>query len=272
MSGSKSTINAYVSGGQDHDSTIRSLTHWAYENPSQGNDEEFGNLWILWDAFNAVAQRKPEAQDMLVQLMADIKALPPPMRNGVPLRCWGGELWKDLPIAGPNMRESWNFFEPEIDEPDREERRRHWVNLNAFAARLTRTGVLNFDLYVIWAMRSALEGECDDDGLDTAVTAAAQWIFIAGEHIYQSERQYPTAPNTGDPACGGPLWTGQRGFCEERWILWRERFEDMSDAKFWDVVATDFEEKQRASELFIRAPQVAAEAAAKMAAIEAAAK
>lgn len=81
----------------------------------------------------------------------------------------------------------------------------------------------NFDLYAIWQFRSALESN-DIETLDTEVPAAAQWIFHAGHLIYNLDREFEHGHTKGDPARGGPLWDGKRGFCVERWNLWKSQF------------------------------------------------
>ena len=98
--------------------------------------------------------------------------------------------------------------------------------MNAFIARSTGRDVIPYDLYAIWAMRRALEGEDDNSSDDhVQIEAAAQWIFHAGERLYDSKQVWEHGPLIGDPASGGPLWSGKRGFCKERWALWKRRFQ-----------------------------------------------
>lgn len=118
-------------------------------------------------------------------------------------------------------------FDPVESAPEWADRftiRQNWVNLNAFVARITEAQVHDFALYAIWAFRDALE-EPVVAGTDTHVRAAAQWIFHAGQHLYQIERVFPQ-----NVAIAGPLWSGEtKGFCKDRWAFWKQRFEELSD-------------------------------------------
>ena len=109
-----------------------------------------------------------------------------------------------------------------------------WVNLNAFAARLTTSQTADFSLYAIWTMRDALEtpaAQTEDRTLDGHVQAACAWVEHAGEFLYQCQESWEKDPLKGDPAKGGPLWEGKSGFCRERWSLWRERMGELSKEK-----------------------------------------
>ncbi len=121
------------------------------------------------------------------------------------------------------------------EDTERAPKRERWVNLNAFVARLTAARVYDFELYAIWQLRDALEEpveesgeEVTDSSFDAKIPAAVQWIFYCGELIYTSKREYEHGPRVGDPARGGELWKGdKRGFCEERWGFWKNRFAEL---------------------------------------------
>lgn len=131
-------------------------------------------------------------------------------------------------------------FDRPAEDPNRARARTEWRNLNAFAARLTVAGTYDFALYAIWGLRGALEDkpqapdpQADPQGqgrstssiLDALVPAAAEWIFHAGRLIYNNTTEFEHGPSRGDPARGGDLWDGKRGFCHERWALWKSRFQ-----------------------------------------------
>ena len=102
-----------------------------------------------------------------------------------------------------------------------------WINLNAFAARLTASQTLNLSLYAIWTFRSSLETRPPqpvDRVFSAHVRAACAWIQYAGPCLYRSEETWESDPRKGDPAKGGELWKGTSGFCRERWGVWKERF------------------------------------------------
>ena len=133
-------------------------------------------------------------------------------------------------------------FDPTPDDPDQSKCRSQWLNINAFAARITAGScAAEFSLFGLWSLREALEeeplqddawsrwAEADPDKilskLDGSVPTAAQWIFHAGRALFTCEDQIEPSPNRGNPMKGGALWGGKSGFCRERWDLWKKRFE-----------------------------------------------
>ncbi len=99
-----------------------------------------------------------------------------------------------------------------------------WTRHNAFLARLVTTpGALDYEKYALISMQGALEESAKTaEEISANVPAAAVWIFYAGEHIYKSRREWS---ERWTPAQGGPLWNGKKGFCPERWALWKDRFQ-----------------------------------------------
>lgn len=76
-------------------------------------------------------------------------------------------------------------------------------------------------------MRDALETPIENikpETRDQAMRAAALWIFFCGGNLEGLKRIWEADPRKGDVARGGPLYGGPKGFCVERWSLWRERF------------------------------------------------
>lgn len=83
----------------------------------------------------------------------------------------------------------------------------------------------------LWSLREALEENHEDTSkLDGGLPAAAQWVFHAGELIYDCEEEIAPHPQGGDPYKGGDLWTGKHGFCKERWELWKQRFDSLAES------------------------------------------
>ncbi|KAK0243770.1 hypothetical protein EDD85DRAFT_760496 [Armillaria nabsnona] len=231
-------IDALLTGRVNLTVTAEQLTRWAYDPKAFGDDAE-GGLWDLWSTINDKAERTKSDDDIvhgnLVELVDVIKHLASPKNDaGEKSKCWEMTLWEHLPIFGANMRESWNFFDAEEDT-ERAPKRERWVNLNAFVARLTAARVYDFELYAIWQLRDALEEPIEESGeevtgssFDAKIPAAVQWILYCGELIYTSKREYEHGPRVGDPAKGGELWKGdKRGFCEERWDFWKNRFAEL---------------------------------------------
>ncbi len=192
-------------------------------------------LWTLWYSIIGVAKETPHSdssnQTALVNLIAALKSRPNPHRpqgredlktNWV----WNGsgELWSDLVILGASMRESWNDTPMGWDEQNATTVD-EWTNLNAFVARVTAAGVRDFSLYAIWSMRETLETDSKAETLERLLPASAMWILYAGRQLYHSQQEWPASPTEGNPAGGGPLWTGKSGFCKQRWTFWKTRFE-----------------------------------------------
>ena len=99
-----------------------------------------------------------------------------------------------------------------------------WTRHNAFLARLRSTpGAPDYGKYALIAMQGALEESSKTaEEISVNLPAAAVWIFYAGEHFYKSRREWR---EHWSPASGGPLWNGKKGYCPERWVLWKERFQ-----------------------------------------------
>lgn len=173
-------------------------------------------------------------QGCLATFVNEIKSLPPPDQPAPQI--WSLKLWSDLPILGATMRQRWNsgpgisfvsiIYRNADSKVDTENY--SWLNLNAFAARLTASHVLDLSLYAIWAMHDALETPLEDmkaEVRDQTLRAAALWIEFCGEHLHGMEKIWESDPRKGDVARGGPLYPGPKGFCKERWELWRERLD-----------------------------------------------
>lgn len=150
--------------------------------------------------------------------------------------------------------------------------RLEWKNLNAFAARITASHCKkDFKLYGLWSLREALENELwigtanvgpnevqPEDlphersihVLPGLVPAAAQWIFHAGRVLFTCQEEILPTSKGGDPMRGGTLWNGKHGFCQERWGLWKKRFEwvqgvDGLDAYTKEVARNAVEEMEK---------------------------
>jgi hypothetical protein len=155
-------------------------------------------------------------------------------------------------------------FDPDPSVPNRAKLRQDETNWNAFLAKVNASGRCgpDFKCYAIWALRSALEDapwttppnidprydedtkarlrhESSPQVLDGYVPPAAQWIFHAGRLIFGSADEYAASPTAGDPAAGGPLWTGKHGFCRERWDFWKRRFVWVSEQAELDASTRD---------------------------------
>ena len=203
------------------------------------DDDEF--CWILWaevcsavkSCVNDATATRDEQIARLVAVVAAIKVQPAPHYDSAerPRIDRGRILWKDLPNLGPQMREMWNGKRPVVsrvvadyDFPG-DDISPSWERLNVFAAMLTAKDVADFALYGLWAMRAALEGECNRSSPPTAVYTvpiACLWVEHAGEALRLRADDY------GNAGRGGSLWRSQSGFCEERWAFWRQQLKQAS--------------------------------------------
>ncbi|RYO84735.1 hypothetical protein DL762_005516 [Monosporascus cannonballus] len=150
-------------------------------------------LWEFWYGVLHAARRIPWADEgRQNKLVRALKARPdpaPPSPMTMPLnRNWileTGTAWSDLVMLGPSACETWNtgcgcgvgWTLPEQQVS---------ANVNAFAARLTASGLAPFSLYRVRALRTAIEEEIVDPSeqneahrltqLGLLLTVAAVWM------------------------------------------------------------------------------------------------
>ncbi|GAD99532.1 hypothetical protein PVAR5_8247 [Paecilomyces variotii No. 5] len=145
--------------------------------------------------------------------------------QGKPRKQYDMQIWKDLPCLAWDFREEWDDLSIPSGPPDQRQKAiSSVINLNRFTALLmaTEEPVFDYHFFALIAFSDALEippEELLDKCLDSVVPAAAAWIEILGEEIYE----WDDAMNT-----RGPLWIGQRRFCEERWSFWHKRFMELA--------------------------------------------
>lgn len=209
-------------------------------------------LWDLWWGVFHAARKAPwdlpsnKDQPKLLELIQQIQARPDPISLDTPLPPTlqndfvysDRRLWSNLTLIGPAVRELWDdspgcgsgVTEPEV---------KAWLNVNAFAARLTISGIRDFWTYGIWAMRDAVEGracrttgavDVKDDKI--AFRVAYVWLKVAGREMWESccegsEREEVEVPMDVD-VCGKKCpWFGNEkpDFLRSRWRYWCGRFE-----------------------------------------------
>ena len=117
-----------------------------------------------------------------------------------------------------------------------EQATRTFLNVNKFAAQLLRTDemFMSYDWWALVVMREALEYpdlyNIDRPQPDVLIPTALAWLSISGPQIYTWDKEFLISPTKGDRGRGGPLWSGQHGFCKERWELWKRRFGELSSS------------------------------------------
>lgn len=84
--------------------------------PDQRQGDELGEretggafLWWFWDLFHDLARQVPHdnpASERLAEVVKALRDLPP---RTVDLDSWGeAQLWSELPLFGPTLREKWD--------------------------------------------------------------------------------------------------------------------------------------------------------------------
>ncbi|KAF2258733.1 hypothetical protein CC78DRAFT_537558 [Lojkania enalia] len=229
-------VQEYLEGKADLGQTSTKITVPIDQKISaKEQDDVVLDLWysILHSA-KRVPFRNAKDHEKLVQLMKSLKNHPDP-----PSQHESG-IYNSLMDFGIASRETLNdspgvgagYTEPEIHA---------YTNLQYFLALLTKDGVYEFWIYVIYAMREALEKEQKDDGLNDAIVpatasqkydakipAAAVWVLALGKLLYEREEDLtPTSPNQGNPGKGGVFWKGKPEFSKERFALWKKRFQEL---------------------------------------------
>ncbi|KAK3328087.1 hypothetical protein B0T19DRAFT_182744 [Cercophora scortea] len=195
-------------------------------------------LWRLWGIFISVARivGQKSGRSGLTTLVGIVKALKAREKGTVSL--WGRDtqLWKDLPLFGAIVRDTWNTdpaYEGAVPSPaDTEE----WRNLNSFAARLYGEGAVDWPIYGLWQLRSALENPLspDEANIECSILAATEWILHSGKGLFilgeaESDEE-PLDPANGQPTSPGPLYTGSDGFSRERWDFWKKQLQMIADS------------------------------------------
>lgn len=255
------TLSSYLANPDETGATLQHLTECATS--SHSKDELETHLGRSWNSILYLSTQQPHAskqQDSLVKLLQALTTAPSPKdTNGKEIEIDGSKVWQGLPFFGQAARACWNFpSDEEVDTKTRDA----WINVNAFVARMTAAavnahggerqdyGALDYSLYGIWSLRSALEEERENlpgkTTIDASVGAAAAWILYAGptlKGLSDSNKTY-----SGKVAKPGSKFKDQdwRGYNNDRWQLWKK---ELAQAK--SLVQDDSIERlvQQASEV-----------------------
>lgn len=220
-------IQEYINDTADLQATVAKITRPIDEaiTTQKTDDGGLGDIWnSLLHSAKRISFRDTDRHAKLVDLVKAIKEHPEPSSTSET------PTYKTLSGLGMQAREAYNDS-PHNDAAITPQEIHAWTNLNYFLARLTDSGTFTFYLYVIWAMREALEKTPEplDGWHDTHVPAAAVWALVLGKKLYEREEDLtPKNPNEGNPARGGDLWTGGPVFSKERWAFWKKRFGEVA--------------------------------------------
>ncbi|KAL1793012.1 hypothetical protein ACET3X_007994 [Alternaria dauci] len=178
-------------------------------------------LWDIWNQVVEYASQTPAHElDRVVEVLGAVAALEEPATFEI----WGKQAgWKQLPLLGPVIRESWD-----------DERHAEPFNINAFAARLTAADLVDLSIYAIWTLRSVLEdsapGQIYSKSGDKECKAAAAWFIYAGKALYAFCKEGKTYSGRAAAQGSGVVGEEWNGYNEARWKLWVERLEEVQKA------------------------------------------
>ncbi|KAI4724751.1 hypothetical protein E4T49_07488 [Aureobasidium sp. EXF-10728] len=231
-------LSSHLANPEKTDATLEQLT--ACAESSLSNDKLESHLRELWTSILHLSSQQPHSskqQDSLVKLLQALITDAPSLKdtNGKEVEVDGSKVWQGLPLLGQQARECWNF--PDDKEVDKKIMDA-WVNVNAFVARLTAAAInehggerpgfnaLDYSLYGIWSLRSALEEELENlpgkTTVDASVGAAAVWILYAGrtlKGLSDSDKTYSGKVARPGFKCKDQGW---RGYNKERWQHWTQ--------------------------------------------------
>ena len=89
-----------------------SATEAAQQCTSRIAAEDDPNPELIWYFLEDMAIELPDTQDKVVELLAAIKKIPDPIRNGEPCRIYSERVFSQLAYFGAGFADSWNgkFF------------------------------------------------------------------------------------------------------------------------------------------------------------------
>ena len=209
-----------------------------------------GLLLGTWQTFNNIVEQIPHTDDAhlrLAQLLVAIRS-----RKGDRVIEYEGELWRDLPMYHPSSHGPFetptNFIEMlnardfyhgrnSPDEYGGEDKiSEQYVNECAFLARLIHLPEAppSCQAFALLALSGALETDLSPRGLDLNVPGAAVWILYAGDHLLRCEKEWLDPRSSVESFRVSKetfTWpaSNMKGFCRERWNLWRNSFAWVTD-------------------------------------------
>ncbi|KAL8792143.1 MAG: hypothetical protein Q9195_005239 [Heterodermia aff. obscurata] len=158
----------------------------------------------------------PNTQDQVVELLAAIKKIPDPVRNGQPYRINGEKVFSQLGYFGAGFADSWSGLQDLLRAPDQPLGPEKWARINAFAARLTTRFVID------WRHRNV---ETIDDALDEKylMDARTRNFFLPAA---ASQLVYGALPlwNLGNDPGAEPRLSPYND-----WVAWRSSLGKLAD-------------------------------------------
>ncbi|KAK5703918.1 hypothetical protein LTR97_002931 [Elasticomyces elasticus] len=222
-------------GSSSPQATAKVLASMATFEVSEGQLSMEAGAGVTWGFLVTSARELPEHHGLLVDLMVCFSTMDHIGGDGEVERLYGMRVWRDFPMLGWDLNGEWNSLDVSPHPgPKRTAQAAQILNVNKFCALLMLTDVPRFDyqMFALWTMRQALETPMEQATFrhcpEVYVPAAASWILLLGSRIYHWDTEFEHGPTIGAPGRGDALWPGKHGFCEERWTLWRIRFDEFA--------------------------------------------
>ena len=196
--------------------------------------EHSPNPELLWSLCESMAIELPGTQNEVVELLAAIKQIPDPVRNGQPYKINGEKVFSQLGYFGAGFADGWSgklflgrglalilIVTPGLRDltraPDQPLGLEKWASVNAFAARLTTRFVID------WRLRNV---ETIDDALDERylkeprtrnffLPAAANQIIYGALPLW----------NLGNDPGPEPRLRPYRD-----WVAWKSKLEELAES------------------------------------------
>ncbi|KAG9251462.1 uncharacterized protein F5Z01DRAFT_692216 [Emericellopsis atlantica] len=201
----------------------------------KGAEDFLWTLWSLYIQVGKIVSADDPRQDTLVQIVKELAA-----KRDDEVTMWNQKtrVWTELPMLAPCMRDAWNESPRYNETKEDNETVTAWINVNAFAARLLATHLVTWDNFALWALRSALEREPQNDReRDASLLIAHAWVAYAGKDLkdrVNSTRELDEEEKRMFKA-GQLFEAGEPGLTQKRWDFWRQRIETLSGAADSDV-------------------------------------
>ena len=181
---------------------------------------------------DALIELPEENLDSLVELVKSIEQLPEPDFDAVDesKRPTHGRLWRGLPGFGhlysdcdPYRHGEWpKKYQNAKNDGQRDSLRNEYVRRAAVEARLVMAGD---SLPIDWGYETVTHAlEQKDCVVELELPAAAQWLITAGRRFYEGAKKEESYALENK----GGLWTGGRVMTLARWLLWRQRLEELT--------------------------------------------
>jgi hypothetical protein len=187
-----------------------------------GPDGEPDVELLLWDAWQALIETAVTADETdrakLVDLLMALQRRGALTREpgGEDCRLWDRRAWDELPLFGPQMRETLNRVFGDTER-----------NLNAFAGQVTAAGqavtdAVDFTLWAMWAFRDCLEATAEqlrETGIggepEDRLPVIVAWLTYCGPLLAGLAAEHPEDD--------GEM------FSVPRWTRWRNQLSAAAD-------------------------------------------